>query len=104
MCAYSCWSFSNDFISSTLVDAPKVSSTLVDSLKGSSTLVDALKGSSISENNSIHDNSIENYKVSYKKSNEITSLEGFTGVTAARKTGYEDKIFELENKINELEK
>ena len=44
--------------------------------------------------------SIENYKVSYKKSNEITSLEGFTGVTAARKTGYEDKIFELENQLS----
>ncbi len=44
--------------------------------------------------------SIENYKVSYKKSNEITSLEGFTGVTSARKTGYEDKIFELENQLS----
>ena len=44
--------------------------------------------------------SIENYKVSYKKSNEITSLEGFSGVTAARKTDYEDKIFELENQLS----
>ena len=44
--------------------------------------------------------SIENYKVSYKKSNEITSLEGFTGVTTSRKTGYEDKIFELENQLS----
>ena len=44
--------------------------------------------------------SIENYKVNYKKSNDITSLEGFTGVTEGRKSDYEDKIFELENQLS----
>lgn len=44
--------------------------------------------------------SIENYKVNYKKSNDLTSLEGFSGVTSGRKTGYEDKIFELENQLS----
>jgi capsular exopolysaccharide synthesis family protein len=44
--------------------------------------------------------SIENYKVNYKKSNDITSLEGFSGVTSGRKSDYEDKIFELENQLS----
>ena len=44
--------------------------------------------------------SIENYKVNYKKSNDITSLEGFSGVTSTRKSEYEDKIFELENQLS----
>ncbi len=44
--------------------------------------------------------SIENYKVNYKKSNDITSLEGFTGVTEGRKSDYENKIFELENQLS----
>ena len=43
--------------------------------------------------------SIENYKVSYKKKNEITSLEGVTSVATERRTSYEDKIFDLENQM-----
>lgn len=43
--------------------------------------------------------SIENYKVSYKKKNEITSLEGVTSVASERRTSYEDKIFDLENQM-----
>ena len=44
--------------------------------------------------------SIENYKVRYKKKNEITSIEGFSGVTTDRKTSYEDKIIDLENQLS----
>ena len=43
--------------------------------------------------------SIENYKVNYKKKNELTTIEGIEGVTTGRKTNYEDKIFELENQM-----
>jgi Mrp family chromosome partitioning ATPase len=43
--------------------------------------------------------SIENYKVTYKKKNEITTLDVVAGVTTDRKTNYEDKIFELENQM-----
>jgi capsular exopolysaccharide synthesis family protein len=43
--------------------------------------------------------SIENYKVNYKKKNEITTLDVITGVTTDRKTNYEDKIFDLENQM-----
>ncbi len=43
--------------------------------------------------------SIENFKVNYKKKNEITTLDVITGVTTERKTSYEDKIFELENQM-----
>lgn len=43
--------------------------------------------------------SIENYKVSYKKNNELLSLAEYGGVKSNRKTNYEDKIFELENQI-----
>jgi len=44
--------------------------------------------------------SIENYKVKYKKNNEITSLEGITGVATERKSTYEDKIADLENQLS----
>lgn len=44
--------------------------------------------------------SIENYKVNYKKSNDIITLEGFSGIKEGRKSGYEDKIFELENQLS----
>lgn len=43
--------------------------------------------------------SIENYKVSYKKNNQLLSIEEYGGVKSTRKVGYEDKIFELENQI-----
>ena len=44
--------------------------------------------------------SIENYKIGYKKKNDINSIEELTGLTAGRKTTYEDKIFELENQLS----
>jgi capsular exopolysaccharide synthesis family protein len=43
--------------------------------------------------------SIENYKVSYKKNNHLISLAEYGGVKSSRKSDYEDKIFEIENQI-----
>jgi uncharacterized protein involved in exopolysaccharide biosynthesis len=43
--------------------------------------------------------SIENYKVSYKKNNHLISLAEYGGVKSSRKSEYEDKIFEIENQI-----
>jgi capsular exopolysaccharide synthesis family protein len=41
--------------------------------------------------------SIENYKIGYKKKIDINSIEELAGLTAGRKTSYEEKIFDLEN-------
>ena len=44
--------------------------------------------------------SIENYKIGYKKKIDINSIGEFAGLTAGRKTTYEDKILDLENQMS----
>ena len=44
--------------------------------------------------------SIENYKIGYKKKIDINSIEELSGLTAGRKTTYEDKILDLENQMS----
>lgn len=43
--------------------------------------------------------SIENYKISYKKKNDMNSIGEFAGITAGRKSSYEEKILDLENQM-----
>ena len=44
--------------------------------------------------------SIENYKIGYKKKIDINSIEELSGITAGRKTSYEDRILDLENQMS----
>lgn len=44
--------------------------------------------------------SIENYKVAYKKSNKLTFLEDNSNITTLKKSSVEDKLFDIENQIS----
>lgn len=44
--------------------------------------------------------SIENYKVAYKKSNKLTFLEENATITTTKKSAVEDQLFEIENQIS----
>jgi capsular exopolysaccharide synthesis family protein len=44
--------------------------------------------------------SIENYKVAYKKSNKLTFLEENASITTSKKSAVEDQLFEIENQIS----
>jgi capsular exopolysaccharide synthesis family protein len=44
--------------------------------------------------------SIENYKIGYKKKIDINSIGELAGLTAGRKTSYEEKILDLENQMS----
>jgi capsular exopolysaccharide synthesis family protein len=44
--------------------------------------------------------SIENYKIGYKKKIDINSIEELAGLTAGRKSTYEEKIMDLENQMS----
>jgi capsular exopolysaccharide synthesis family protein len=44
--------------------------------------------------------SIENYKIGYKKKIDINSIEELAGLTAGRKSSYEEKIMDLENQMS----
>jgi capsular exopolysaccharide synthesis family protein len=44
--------------------------------------------------------SIENYKIGYKKKIDINSIDELANLTAERKTSYEEKIIDLENQMS----
>ena len=44
--------------------------------------------------------SIENYKIGYKKKIDINSIDELASLTAERKTSYEEKIIDLENQMS----
>ena len=44
--------------------------------------------------------SIENYKVAYKKSNKLTFLEENSSITTSKKSTVEDQLFDIENQIS----